>query len=78
MATNFLSRGPKLNELVLYSIISVILNNPDYISKDQSIYKDNIISNHYNIDLDLDSNSLFQALGESNFAYLYYQIHIHF
>ena len=75
-ATNFLSRGPKLNELVLYSIISVILNDPDYISKDQSIYKDNIISNHYNIYLDLDSNSLFQALGESNFAYLYYQIHI--
>ena len=50
-ATNFLSRGPKLNELVLYSIISVILNNPDYISKDQSIYKDNIISNHYKNDL---------------------------
>ena len=75
-ATNFLSRGPKLNEFVLYSIISVILNDRFYITKDPKTYKESIISNHYNIDMDLDSNSLFQALGSSNFAYLYYQIHI--
>ena len=32
-ATNFLNRGPKINELVLYSIISVILNDVNYISE---------------------------------------------
>ena len=75
-ATNFLNRGPKLNELVLYSIISVILNDPNYIKKDPTKYKDNVLANHYNIDFNLNSNSLFQALGESNYAYLYYQINI--
>ena len=75
-ATNFLNRGPKLNELVLYSIISVILNDVNYISRDPSKYKESILSNYFKIDLELDSNSIFQALGESDYAYLYYQIHI--
>ena len=75
-ATNFLNRGPKLNELVLYSIISVILNDPNYISRDPTKYKESVLSNYFNIDLDLESNSIFQALGESDYAYLYYQIYI--
>lgn len=75
-ATSFLRRGPKLNELVLYSIISVVMNDPNYISKDQQAYKDAILSNYYDLTLDLESNSIFQTLGESNYAYLYYQIHI--
>ena len=75
-ATSFLRRGPKLNELVLYSIISVIMNDPNYISKDQQSYKDAILSNYFQLTLDLESNSIFQTLGQSNYAYLYYQIYI--
>ena len=76
LATSFLSRGPKLNELFLYSIISVIMNNVEYISKDVSLYDVYILSNHYNVKFDFDSNSIFKSFGKSNYAYLYYQLYI--
>ena len=76
LATSFLSRGPKINELFLYSIISVIMNDIEYISKDQSIYDLYILSNYYNIELNINSNSIFNSFGKSNYAYLYYQLYI--
>ena len=75
-ATNFLNRGPKLNELVLYSIISVILNDVNYISREPDKYKDFIVSNYFDISMELDTNSIFTSLKESDYAYLYYQIYI--
>jgi hypothetical protein len=76
LATSFLSRGPKISELFLYSIISVIMNDIEYISKDQSIYDLYILSNYYNIELNINSNSIFNSFGKSNYAYLYYQLYI--
>ena len=71
-AIYFFSRVPKLNELVLYGIISVILGDVRYIVKETTTYPFSILSNYYKIELDLSTNSIFQALGTSNYAYLYY------
>lgn len=75
-ATTFLARSPKINELFLYSIFSVIMNDIDYITKDPLLYDKSILTNYYKLSLDLQSNSIFQALGSSNYANLYYQIYI--
>ena len=75
-ATNFFSRGPKFNELLLYAVISVIVNKVEYITRDTNTYADSVLMNYYNIHLDLESNSIFQALGKSYYAYLYYQMHV--
>ena len=75
-ATNFFSRGPKFNELLLYAIISVIVNKVEYITRDTNTYGDSVLINYYDIHLDLESNSIFQALGKSYYAYLYYQMHV--
>ena len=75
-ATNFFSRGPKMNELVLYSIISVVMGDVQYITKETSTYPTSILSNYYDKDLDLSTNSIFSALDTSNYAYLYYQLYI--
>jgi hypothetical protein len=75
-ATNFLSRGPKINELILYSIISVVMDDVGYIQRDPSLYDEYILSNQYKIKLDIESNSIFRSFGDSNYAYLYYQLYI--
>ena len=75
-ATNFLNRVPKIYELILYSITSVFMDSINYITKPQDIYDDYILSNEYGITLNLESNSFFALFHESNYAYLYYQLHI--
>ena len=47
-----------------------------YIVKETTTYPSSILSNYYKIELDLSTNSIFQALGTSNYAYLYYQYYI--
>ena len=75
-ATNFLNRVPKIYELILYAITSVFMDSINYITKPQGIYNDYILSNQYGITLNLESNSFFSLFHESNYAYLYYQLHI--
>ena len=74
--TNILSRGPKMKEIVLYSIISVLMNDVEYIKKDKSEYDDYVISNYFNVNVNLQDNSIFQSFDNSNYIYLYYQIYI--
>ena len=52
------------------------MNDIDYITKDPLLYDKSILTNYYKLSLDLQSNSIFQALGSSNYANLYYQIYI--
>ena len=75
-ALNFLSRSPKINELILYAIISVLRNKEEFISKPYASYDKYVISNHYNIKLDVLSDSFITSLGTCNYAYLYYQLYI--
>ena len=75
-AINFLSRSPKINELILYAIISVLRNKEEFISKPYELYDKYVISNHYNIKLDVLSDSFITRLGNCNYAYLYYQLYI--
>lgn len=74
--TNILSRGPKIKQLVLYSIVSVLMNDVDYIKKEKSEYDDFVISNYFNVNLVLKDSSIFQSFENSNYIYLYYQIYI--
>lgn len=74
--TNIFERGPKINEITLYSLISVLMNDICYITKDPSNYGDFILSNLFDIDINLNDNSIFQSFDNSNYIYLYYQIYI--
>ena len=65
-----------MKEIVLYSIISVLMNDVEYIKKDKSEYDDYVISNYFNVNINLQDNSIFQSLDNSNYIYLYYQIDI--
>lgn len=74
--TNFLSRGPKINELFLYSIISVLMNDIFYFTTDPALFDSGVFSNNYQITLNLNESSKFSNFKNSNFIYLYYQIYI--
>ena len=73
---NVFSRGPKFNEIVLYSIISVLMNDVGYLTREQDEYDDYILSNSFDVKIDLKANSIFQSFGNSKFSYLYYHIYI--
>lgn len=75
-AIDYLSRIPKFGELELYAIISVIFNDMNYITTEYSEYNQVVLANYYQIDLDIESDSLFQSLGNSHFAFIYYQLFI--
>ena len=74
--TNFLSRGPKINELFLYSIISVLMNDIFYFTTEPESYDNGIFSNNYQITINVNESSKFATFKNSNFIYLYYQIYI--
>lgn len=73
MVLNFLDRIPKLCELLLYMRISVLENNIYHITTPQSEYELLSYSNYYKIKVNLDGNSLFQLLGDSQYSFIYYQ-----
>ena len=74
--TNILSRNPKINELILYTMISVLANDIEYIKREPEEYDQYILSNYFKKKLDLSSNSIFLSFDKSNYIYLYYQIFI--
>lgn len=76
LSISFLGRIPKMTELLLYSSISVIFNNMNYMLKNTSDYNDDILSNYYEVELDINSHSLFSKLNTSQFNYIYYQLYI--
>ena len=75
-ASNILQRNPKITELILYSLISVLMNDLNYIEKSPSEYSDYSFSNYFNIKVNLSDNSMFNSFDNSNYLYLYYQIFI--
>lgn len=76
LASNFLWRFPKIDELLLYSYASLIMNDPYYIRADPNTYKNSVYCNFNKIVGDLEDNSFYKLYGESNFAFLFYQISI--
>lgn len=60
----------------MYSSISSILNNSEFMVKDHLKYNKNLASNYYDATLDINNHSLFQLLGTSQFNYIYYQLFI--
>lgn len=75
-SSNMLQRIPKFYELLLYAIISVIRGDHLWLTEEPSNYDDGILSNYYNVKIDMSSDSYFKNLGNSNYAKLYYQLQV--
>lgn len=77
ISISFFERTAKLGELFLYSVISVMINSPFYITKTLEDYETAIISSQYNIEYNINQDSVSEGLIASNFYYLYYQLQIY-
>ena len=74
ISTNVLERIPKVVELILYFYISIIFNHPFYTKVEPKNYQESLLSNYYNITLNLEDESFYSILKNSGYANLYYQI----
>ena len=73
ISINFIERFPIIVELLYYYMNAIILNDPYFQAMPQQ--NGNIIhlsSNYYNISYDISKDTIFQQLGDSGYAYLYY------
>lgn len=50
------------------------MNDIKFITKDPSLYQNSILSNFYNIQIDLQSDTLFQTLEDSYYSFIYFQL----
>ena len=73
ISINLIDRLQKLCELEIYAKISILLNDPFYLTTEQSQYNQLSYSNYYNISFDISNNYIFNTLGNSEFSFLYYQ-----
>ena len=73
ISINLIDRLQKLCELEIYAKISILLNDPFYLTTEQSQYNQLSYSNYYNISFDISNNYVFNILGNSEFSFLYYQ-----
>ena len=74
ISINFIERFPIIIELLYYYMNAIILDDP-YFQATQQTSSSNIIhlsSNYYNISYDISHDTIFQQLGDSGYAYLYY------
>ena len=76
IAIAFFGRIPKICELYLYTLVSIILGDPNFVTKDDSEW-DLDLANYYNIETYYKDDKLYKKIGNSNFIYLQYLIDIY-
>lgn len=73
ISINFIERFPIVIELLYYYMNAIILDDPYFQGMPQQ--NGNIIhlsSNYYNVSYNISQDTIFQQLGNSGYAYLYY------
>lgn len=71
IAMNFLEKIPKIAELFIYSQLSVIVNDINFISNNDSLSKDQSYLNYYDIQIDVSKHSQLTLLNNSFYSKLY-------
>ena len=74
VALNFISLIPTLLELVLYTRISIMVNDENYITIPIEQYqKKDVFYNYYGVNLK-ETTPIIEKFGESKFVFLYYEL----
>lgn len=77
IAMNFMDRVPRLMDLISYYKISILLNDVDFITKNQNEY--NSLSEFYNVlntEVNLKDDTLFSSLPQSEFSFLLFMLQV--
>lgn len=74
--SNFIQRIPALQQLALYYMISISLNNHNLVLKTLSKYESSLFFNFYSVTIEHENDSFYDQVGDSYYAYLNYQLNV--